>query len=283
MARANRHSPNSEAPKRRRGARRAPAARAAQQTKARAAERRGDAPLAAMLGREIVAGVFPPGSLLPNAAEMGERFSASRTALREAYSKLSGKGLIVARPRIGTSVRPKADWNLLDPEVLAWHLSAEPEENFVENLFALRQAIEPLAAEVAARTRTPESLARIAEAFARMERFRHGEGDLLGADLDFHVAILEATGNHFLAALGGLIQAALECGFRFSWLGKRRIQDDRLEQHRRILAAIEAGGVDLARACMIELLADTLDDLRRFRQRRGGVRGGAETARKLTG
>ena len=32
----------------------------------------------------------------------------------------------------------KADWNLLDPEVLAWHLSSEPEENFVAELFALR-------------------------------------------------------------------------------------------------------------------------------------------------
>ena len=93
--------------------------------------------------------------------------------------------------------------------MLAWHLSSEPEEHFVDDLFALRRAIEPMAAEIAATSRTPDSLARIAEAFGRMERFRNGDGDLIGADVDFHVAILEATGNHFLAALGGLIQAAL--------------------------------------------------------------------------
>ena len=103
-----------------------------------------------------------------------------------------------------------------------------------------------------------------------MERFRHGGGDLIGADLDFHVAILEATGNHFLAALGGLIHAALECGFRFSWLGRGGIRDDRLEQHRSVLAAIDQGGAELARVRMVELLTDSLDDLRKFRERRGG-------------
>ena len=270
MARANRHSPNGDAPSRRRGARSGIAARGAHPTESRALARRADTQLSVRLGRAIVAGVFPPGSLLPSAAEMGQRFSTSRTALREAYSKLSGKGLIVARPRIGTSVRPKAEWNLLDPEVLAWHLIAEPEDRFVADLFALRHAIEPAAAEIAAASRTAEDVARIAGAFGRMERFRHGGGDLIGADLDFHVAILEATGNHFLAALGGLIHAALECGFRFSWLGRGGIRDDRLEQHRGVLAAIDRGEAELARVRMVELLTDSLDDLRKFRERRGG-------------
>ena len=89
--------------------------------------------LAGRLGRDIVAGVYPPGSLLPSATEMCARFSVSRTALREAYSRLSAKALIVARPKIGTRVRPNADWNLLDPEVLAWHLQARPTEHFVDD------------------------------------------------------------------------------------------------------------------------------------------------------
>src|SRR5580658_7094344 len=118
MARATRSTSNSKLPKRRVGERRPAIVRAApKEVEARPAMRRGEAPLAARLGQEIVSGVYPPGSVLPNSAEMGERFSASRTALREAYSKLSGKGLIVARPKIGTSVRPRGEWNLLDSEV----------------------------------------------------------------------------------------------------------------------------------------------------------------------
>ena len=264
MARAPRHSPNSEAPNRRRGSRRPAPARAAYEAEGLAPSRRADVRLAARLGRDIVTGVFPPGSLLPNAAEMGQRFSASRTALREAYSKLSGKGLIVARPRVGTRVRLKSDWNLLDPDVLAWRLSSEPEGHFVDELFVLRQAIEPVAAEIAATSRTPASLARIADAFGRMERFKNGDGDLIGADVEFHVAILEATRNHFVAALGGLVRAALECSFRFTWIGAASIRDDRLEQHRGVLAAIDDGGPELARARMVELLTDSFDDMRKF-------------------
>jgi DNA-binding FadR family transcriptional regulator len=264
MARAPRHSPSSEAAIRRHASRRP----AAHEPDGRAPLRRSDAQLAARLGRDIVNGVFPAGSLLPSAAEMGARFSASRTALREAYSKLSGKGLIVARPRIGTRVRLKADWNLLDPDVLAWRLSSEPEGHFVDDLFTLRRAIEPVAAEIAATSRSLEGVARMTDAFGRMERFRNGEGDLIGSDVDFHVAILEATGNHFLAALGGLIQAALECSFRFTWIGATSIRDDRLEQHRVVLAAIEAGRPDLARARMVELLNDSYDDMRKFRESR---------------
>jgi DNA-binding FadR family transcriptional regulator len=268
MARATRYSPSSEAAIRRHASRR-PAAPVAREAEGCTPLRRSDAQLAARLGRDIVNGVFPAGSLLPSAAEMGVRFSASRTALREAYSKLSGKGLIVARPRVGTRVRLKSDWNLLDPDVLAWRLSSEPEGHFVDELFTLRQAIEPVAAEIAATTRTPDGVARITDAFGRMERFRNGEGDLIGADVDFHVAILDATRNHFLAALGGLIQAALECSFRLTWIGAASIRDDRLEQHRGVLAAIEEGGPDLARARMVELLNDSYDDMRKFRESRG--------------
>ncbi|MGA2485592.1 MAG: FadR/GntR family transcriptional regulator [Roseiarcus sp.] len=267
MARATRHSPSGEAAIRRRASRR-PAAPATRETEGRAPTRRSDAQLAARLGRDIVNGVFPAGSLLPSAAEMGARFSASRTALREAYSKLSGKGLIVARPRIGTRVRLKADWNLLDPDVLAWRLSSEPDGHFVDDLFTLRRAIEPMAAELAATSRTPDSLARIAGAFGRMEQFKNGDGDLIGADVDFHLAILDATGNHFLAALGGIIQAALECSFRFTWIGAASIRDDRLEQHRGILAAISDGAPEPARARMVELLNDSFDDMRKFHESR---------------
>jgi DNA-binding FadR family transcriptional regulator len=265
MARASGHSPSSKAAIRRRTLRR-PAAPAAHEAEGRTPSRRPGAQLAALLGRDIVNGVFPAGSLLPSADEMGKRFSTSRTALREAYSKLSGKGLIVARPKVGTRVRPRADWNLLDPDVLAWRLDSEPEGHFVDDLFTLRRAIEPVAAEIAATSRTPDSLARVAEAFGRMERFKNGDGDLIGADLDFHVAILDATRNHFLAALGGLIQAALECSFRFTWIGAVSIRDDRLEQHRGVLAAIENGGPELARARMVELLTDSFEDMRKFHE-----------------
>jgi DNA-binding FadR family transcriptional regulator len=224
--------------------------------------------LAARLGREIVGGVYPPGSLLPNAMQMCARFSVSRTALREAYSMLSAKALIVARPKIGTRVRPKSEWNLLDPAVLGWHLEAAPSEHFVDDLFVLRQMVEPPAAALAAATRSRATIDRISDAYGRMDRFKSGSGDLIGADLDFHMGILEATENPFLAALGGLIHAALECTFKLSWQGAARIQDDRLHQHRGIFEAIRDGVPELARERMAELLRDSIEDVREFLRQR---------------
>jgi len=67
-------------------------------------------------GRKILGGELPPGALLPAEPELG----ASRTVLREAIKVLAAKGLVEARPKIGTRVRPREAWNLLDHEVLAW-------------------------------------------------------------------------------------------------------------------------------------------------------------------
>ncbi len=226
--------------------------------------------VAGEIGRDIVGGVHPPGALLPSSLDLCARYAVSRTALREALSVLNAKSLIVARPKIGTRVRPRAEWNLLDPEVLAWHMQSAPMEAFIDELYVMRQMVEPTAAALAAGLHSPGLIERIADAYARMERFRHGAGDLVQADIDFHLSILNATGNHFLAALGGMIQASLECTFKLSWLGASRIQDDRLHQHLAILEAIREGAVELARTRMADLLSGSIGDVRDYMLGRDG-------------
>jgi len=227
------------------------------------------AQVAETLGCEIVGGIYSPGDALPRAPEMCARFGVSRTALREAYSILAAKGLIVARPKVGTLVRPRAEWNALDPEVLAWHFQSAMTEKVIEDLFKVRQMIEPAAAAMAAEGRSPATLARLEDAFARMVRYRNGEGDLIGADLDFHMAILEAQDNLFLGALGGLIHTSLRAVFSYSWEGAARIQEVRLRGHEAILEAIREGRPEEARQGMSALLSDSGDDVREFLSRGG--------------
>jgi len=232
--------------------------------------------VAAALGGEIIAGAYPPGSLLPHESVLLERFKVSRPTLREAFRALAAKGLIISRQRVGTSVRPKSDWNTLDPDFLAWHLHTALTMDFVGDLFQLRQWVEPQAASFAARSGDSNALARIAEAYADMERFKDGGGDLIGADLRFHQAILDATGNQFIGTLGGLIRTALVSSFKFGWRGAV-IKDDRLHQHRAVLQAIEAREPDNARERMAKLLQDSIDDVRReldkSNRAKGRVRG----------
>ncbi|HEY1721794.1 MAG TPA: FadR/GntR family transcriptional regulator [Magnetospirillaceae bacterium] len=219
--------------------------------------------LATKLGREIVGGHYKPGDQLPNEVDLRDQLSVSRTALREAYRVLSAKGLIASRQNVGTRVRPKSDWNMLDPDVLSWHLDVGPSEEFIVALFDLRQMIEPPAAARAAHHGDPEALARITEAYDAMARSKDGEGDLIGADVRFHQEILAASQNPLIGTLGALIHTALVGSFRLGWPSAATMSDVRLSQHRDVLDAIRVHQPEEARYRMAMLLEISMDDIRR--------------------
>lgn len=215
-----------------------------------------------LIGCEIVNGTYKPGARMPDEATMREHYSVSRTALREAYSKLTAKGMIRARPKIGTHVRPQSDWNMLDSEVLTWHLHTMPPEAIASDLYALRRMVEPSAAALAAEVRTQENLSVITKAYSDMETCKSGTSDLIEADSRFHLAILSATNNHFIGAFSALIQAAMLSTFRLSWRGAQEMQEDRLHQHKYVLDAISDQNPVQARTLMERLLDDSIKDVR---------------------
>ena len=120
--------------------------------------------VAGSVGRRIVSGQYRPGETLPTEPRIQEEFGVSRTAVREAIRLLSAKGLTVSRPKIGTRIRPISDWNMLDPDVLRWHVDQQPSEEFIHHLFEMREIIEPAAASRACERATPEEIAVIAAA-----------------------------------------------------------------------------------------------------------------------
>lgn len=214
------------------------------------------------LGREIVEGHYPPDTRLPDEATMLKQYAVSRTALREAYSKLTAKGMLSARPKVGTRVRAPRHWNMLDADVLTWHLQTRPPEGIAKDLYALRRMVEPGAAALAAEARTDEELANIEQAYNQMQDTTIQETDLVEADLHFHVAILNATHNHFIGAFSSLIHAAMISTFEVSWRGAEAavIKKERLQQHGDVLEAIRLRDSDLARLRMERLLDDSIKD-----------------------
>jgi len=218
--------------------------------------------LTAALGCEIIAGLYPPGSRLPNEGSLLVRFGVSRPTLREAFRALEAKGLIVSRQKVGTLVRPKADWHMLDADFLAWHMRAAPTEVFVSDVLQLRRIFEPPAAALAAEAGDTASLARIEAAYADMEAHKSGDAELIAADVRFHKEILQASGNRLLGALGSLIEMALVGTFKMGWRSLA-IKDDRLHQHRDVMQAIAARRPEAARAAMARLLQESADDVRR--------------------
>jgi DNA-binding GntR family transcriptional regulator len=64
--------------------------------------------LAIHLSEQIEAGRYKVGQALPTEAELQQRFDVSRHTVREALRDLKSRGLVLARPGIGTLVRSKA-------------------------------------------------------------------------------------------------------------------------------------------------------------------------------
>ncbi|NMM43665.1 FadR family transcriptional regulator [Rhodospirillaceae bacterium KN72] len=223
----------------------------------------GGSALVHQIGREIVSGTFPAETRLPDEASMLKRYSVSRTTLREAYSKLAAKGMIIARPKVGTSVRQPAFWNMLDPEVLGWHLEIKPPGEIARDLYALRRMVEPTTAALAARQCSEDDIRKIEEAFADMCQTSRNEIELVEADLRFHLEILYASRNHFIGAFSALIHAAMMSTFKLSWRGAEAavIKTERLRQHGEVVEAIKQRAPDLARKRMETLLDDSINDV----------------------
>ena len=170
----------------------------------------------AVLGREIVAGIYEAGSILPGDKELGERFAVSRTVLREAMKTLAAKSLIEPKARVGTRVLEKSRWNLLDGAVLRWRVEAGLDETFIADLATMRLAFEPAAAALAAQRATQEDIARLYAIVDRLGDPSHDRASLARADLDFHVEIADISRNPFMRAIGSLIEAALAIAFKLS-------------------------------------------------------------------
>ncbi len=165
------------------------------------------------IGAAIVSGIFQPGDRLPNDSELTDQFQASRTAIREAMKVLATKGLIEARQRAGTRVRPRHEWDLLDADVLSWHSPETISEKLAGDLIELREVIEPVAARLAASRATEEDIENMVRASNLMAA---GLDDLeiyYEGDVAFHLSILAASHNQLLKRLNGIIGTVLSLSF----------------------------------------------------------------------
>lgn len=218
-----------------------------------------------VLGQRIVSGAIKQGEVLPPEATMAEEMEVSRTSLREAMKVLSAKGLVEARPKVGTRVRDARFWSQLDADVLAWRCASMPTADFVQKLSEMREIIEPAAAASAASHRTVTQLKRMQTAFDAMEA-SHDPESWTSADIDFHEAILAATGNELLISLFSVIETALSSYFTMSALTAVNFKYS-LPQHRAVLQAIREKDAEAAQKAMLKVISDTRENLSNKRRK----------------
>jgi DNA-binding FadR family transcriptional regulator len=200
-----------------------------------------------------VSGRLPPGHLLGGEISSSEELSVSRTAYREAVRILAAKGLVDARPKVGTRVNPRSMWQLLDPDVLDWAFDSQPDLELLDSLFELRNVVESAAAGFAARRRTAAHLSSMREALEGMSTHTLATEEGRQADLEFHTTLLLATGNPFIISLANGVRAAI----RTTTIYKQRHQPlrrDPVPDHRQVFEAIAAKQPDEAQQAMTSLI-----------------------------
>lgn len=224
-----------------------------------------------LIGLQIVSGELRPGDPLPPEDELTADLAVSRTVLREAVRVLAAKGLVEARPKTGTRVRARKQWNILDPDILSWRVEAKGDRQLYEETTEVRLAIEPFAARLAATRATDEETASIAEAYAGMEAGVRDQVAYLAADLQFHDRILIACHNELLGHLGGVLRAVLRTTFELTTTPPRS-RRRALPLHQAILDGIAAHDEDRAEKAARSLIADTAADIRRLARGNGAKR-----------
>ncbi len=208
--------------------------------------------IAEAIGRSIVRGEFPPGTILPNEAKWAADFKVSRSAVREAIKILMAKNLIVSRPKIGSRVEAKDRWSLLDHDVLSWYATSPDRAGFLKSLQQFRHIVEPEAAALAAEYRTEAQMDEITVACRDMAT-APTLSDRTQADVRFHLAILKASNNELLVPMGVIINSALDNLFVFI---TREAKDLRFAQdlHNNIERNIRLRKVQAARIAVRRLL-----------------------------
>jgi len=186
---------------------------------------------------QIVSGKLAPDSRLVELSIAAE-FGVSRTPVREALKRLAAEKLVLADPARGMVVHA-------------------PDATEIEDVFIVREALDGLAARLAAHRITPSELSRLRLIVESMRQAIASDRreQVVVANQRFHDIIYAAAGNPMLARIAGDLRDYVR---RFSTLPFA--SPDRVEhvlaEHEAILAALEQHDPEAAhRASDVHLAA----------------------------
>lgn len=198
--------------------------------------------LAAALAARILSDIWPEGMKLPADDHISDEFGVSRTVIREAYRLLSGKGLLHARPRLGTHVAPRHDWSFIDADMLHWLEESGLIEHYLPDMMDIRLALEPSLAALAAARADEAANQDLQNALRALQ-----ENPNITAETVYLTAFYAMSGNPF--AQSALPMAAMAI--------KHRKSASPLAEYGRLTAAIAQKDGVAARQIAMEALIKT--------------------------
>lgn len=161
------------------------------------------------IGKKIVHEELKAGDTLPKIEDISEQFGVSRTVVREALKILAARKMVKSNQRSGTIVLPRTNWYIWDLEVMEWICDIDLHEGpFLIHLTEIREALEPLAASLAAQRATEDDLKKIESNYKQLISTLDDPVAWAEADYEFHLSICEASHNDLLISMLKLLGKA---------------------------------------------------------------------------
>jgi len=201
----------------------------------------------------IVSGELSPGDTIPSERKLMEKFAVGRPAVREALQALANKRVITIshgeRSRVN-ELSANIAFDQVD-DVAKLLLSAEPSN--LEHLKQVRKILEAGSVRIAAANCNNDDLRELGELVDLQRSHLENPKEFIEADIAFHTAIANASGNPLLQAV---TRAMLTWLFEYykpllHWSGR---EDTTLLEHERLVDHLEARDADAAAALMREHL-----------------------------
>ena len=188
------------------------------------------------LESRIRSGALRPGDCLPSEEKLGQEFSFSRTVIREALQAMKSCGLLKSRRGSGTYVAEPEKGSIR--KSISWYAELQQDESVFVELMDLRIVVETLCArQLAAGTGSLENVRR------HLKVMEKNPGDLTRfaeADIDFHLAISEASGHSLFNEVAQAVLPVLGRPFAQKTTTDIKLTQESLSEHRKIFSALEA-------------------------------------------
>lgn len=189
------------------------------------------------------------GDKLPSERELAEMFQVSRVPVREALKILEFMGIVQIIPGDGLYLK-SININQLLAKI---DFMIEANNDIIDDLFTVREALEMKAIELAAINRTENDLLIMNNIIKEMENALGNGNDCLEQASSFHSAIYKASKNKIIMQLNELMSNLINIS-REKSLQKCGNASVALAFHKRILDRINVQDIDGAKSAMLEHL-----------------------------
>lgn len=197
------------------------------------------------LRRAILEGEIPAGKKISE-PELAGAYGVSRGSLREAISKLENCNLVTRKPNIGARIIGFSTTQMMD-------------------IYQIREAMEGMAARLAADNMSDEELVRLRQLLERQQAIGNDPNSIpqQSADLDFHFCIIQGSKNHRLIRMLCQDLYDLVRFYRFRLTSGANRSAQAYQEHNLIVSALERRDGEMAETLMRHHIRASRDNARK--------------------